>query len=341
MPKKAPKLILDLNKISNDLQNSPEHKLTFTSYPKLCSYLGLRVLKGDSKIAQLKQLSTILKFEINEDKSLSILDINKTPISQKQNITIDLFKVYQDIELSPQHQLLFNNYIHFCWYLKIPILYGNQKISQLNKLHKLMDFEIISKNSNFEDTFLIKKSYWNIIDPMNQDAINCFKCIHKSGVYKIYNNDKIYIGSSKNLYRRFMEHFKNYQNECEKTHEILENNGFFEIIEIVDNISEFDKFDKNLQTKEYEYIKDYIFNYSIGQENKILINSVIPDKTGNLINLGKRLQVKFLKNKNKKLDKNTYTRLKINDNDINNVINLLDQNNISYEIINFKRNKNL
>ena len=58
----------------------------------------------------------------NDNKSLSILDINKTPISQKKNITIDLFKVYQDIELSPQHQLLFNNYIHFCWYLKIPIL---------------------------------------------------------------------------------------------------------------------------------------------------------------------------------------------------------------------------
>ena len=75
MPKKAPKLVLDLNKISNDLQNSPEHKLTFVSYPKLCSYLGLRVLKGDSKIAQLKQLSTILKFEINEDKSISITDI--------------------------------------------------------------------------------------------------------------------------------------------------------------------------------------------------------------------------------------------------------------------------
>ena len=41
------------------------------------------------------------------------------------------------------------------------------------------------------------------------------------------------------------------------------------------------------------------------------------------------------------VDKNTFTRLKINDNDIDNVINLLDQNNISYEIINFKRNKNL
>lgn len=75
MPKKAPKLVLDLNKISNDLQNSPAHKLTFVSYPKLCSYLGLRVLKNNSKIAQLKQLSTILKFEINEDKSISITDI--------------------------------------------------------------------------------------------------------------------------------------------------------------------------------------------------------------------------------------------------------------------------
>ena len=53
-----------------------------------------------------------------------------------------------------------------------------------------------------------------------------------------------------------MEHFKNYQNECEKTHEILENNGFFEIIEIVDNISEFDKFDKN-QIPLYR-----VFNYT-------------------------------------------------------------------------------
>ena len=36
-----------------------------------------------------------------------------------------------------------------------------------------------------------------------------------------------------------------------------------------------------------------------------------------------------------------FEELQINDNDIDNVINLLDQNNISYEIINFKRNNNL
>ena len=38
----------------------------------------------------------------------------------------------------------------------------------------------------------------------------------------------------------------------------------------------------------HKYIKDYIFNYSIGQENKTLINSIIPDEYGNLINISNK-----------------------------------------------------
>ena len=255
-------------------------------------------------------------------------------LSKSKQIILNVEKIKNDIENSPNKQLTFINYTQFCNYLELPIFNGSQKPAQLKNLHKLLDYEMFKKEDetylpNSPYGFVIYDIYCNIIDPKDIKFLYHYRNYlnNKSGVYKIYNDDKIYIGSSKNLYLRFMDHYRNYQNECTKTHNVLINNGVFEVIELFDNIDETNKFDKELQTKEYEYIKDYIFNYSIGLESRTLINSVIPDKNGNLINLGKANPFKTKKGKVK------YSKIKINQDDFDIVISLLNSNNIDYEIL--------
>ena len=134
---------------------------------------------------------------------------------------------------------------------------------------------------------------------------------HVSGVYKIYNDTKIYIGSAKDLYHRYAQHCSNYDNVSEKTFDILQNSGVFEVIEFFYDLDLTTKHDINLQKREYEIIKDYIFKYTIGEETRELINKVIPNSDGKLINLGdgeKRIR-KYFKYKIKKEDRNICEKL--------------------------------
>lgn len=265
-----------------------KNKKTYKKNHKIANSTRDKLLKIAMQYCDIKSLG-LGKFEIS-----NIYDnpIHVRGILQKERLFLTQF-------FNNKNLFTTYSYEELCKLINLSILTDKTDIdNQLNALKNFINFKIEIINNElmihiFEIYFII----------LNKNEA-CFQYISYpdyydySGIYKIINTSEIYIGSTQNLYRRFMDHFKDYLH-INKTYNILHNNGQFEIIEIIQG----DILNKDLQTKEYEYIKDYIFNYSIGQENKILINSVIPDKTGNLINLGKRLQVKFLKNKNTKLDK--------------------------------------
>lgn len=229
------------------------------------------------------------------------------------------------------------SYIDLCNLINLTVLSDECDIElQLDALKNFIDFKIekqISKDiTGCDNVSQIIINVFKIHFIILNKNENCFNYISYpdyydfSGIYNVFNNTEIYIGSTKNLYQRFMDHFKDYQN-FNKTYKILQNNGFFEVIELVDITDDSTKFDKNLQSKEYEYIKDYIFNYSIGTEIRKLLNSVIPDKDGNLINLGTSNK-KSLKSKKEK-----YINFKVKQDYINDIVSFMDKNHIEYQIM--------
>lgn len=203
---------------------------------------------------------------------------------------------------------------------------------QLDILKIFIDFTIFDEPLNeWNISIRINKIYYKIISKSE----SCFKYISYpdyydfSGIYKIYNDFEIYIGSTKTLYKRYTEHFINYDKLCDKTSNILQNNGVFEVCEFFHSFT-IDRFDKDLQKIEYEYIKDYIFNYSVGVESRTLINKLIPDKRGNLINLGTKKHYNNIKEQKEKIIKPKYTKLKVNNSHLQQLISLMNSNNIDY-----------
>lgn len=69
------------------------------------------------------------------------------PKKYKNKINLDIDKIQKDISDSQYKQLVFKNYPDFCKYLNIPVLKGDSKISQLNKLKKLIHIEKQNDNS--------------------------------------------------------------------------------------------------------------------------------------------------------------------------------------------------
>ena len=70
----------------------------------------------------------------------------------------DVNRINEDLNNSENHQLTFENYPALCDYLNIPVVTGNQKITQLKKLNTTLDLQ---KN---DDSFIIKKAIFPIAD---------------------------------------------------------------------------------------------------------------------------------------------------------------------------------
>lgn len=91
---------------------------------------------------------------------------------------------------------------------------------------------------------------------------------HKSGVYKIENDEYIYIGSTIRYFTlRFSQHFYNYDGNHSKTQEVLNNNGTFECLQSFEVGTD----EKTIRECEAEYIRKYRNN------KKELLNDTIPE----------------------------------------------------------------
>jgi len=202
-------------------------------------------------------------------------------------------------------------YKDICENLGIERLSGSKQQTQLRQLHKIYKFE---KNQNGYYTFYKKYNDVEKLEIQNKIFKNCglncrnkalkdnpnFKInkedMHKSGIYKIECGNLIYIGKTKDFYKRYTEHKRKLKNKTlyYDTSELLLNNGTFEILELENN-------KKKRNILETKWIKRYREN-----KNYICVNS-------NNINYKE------------------YKLIKINLNDYNYVIDLLRKNNIKYE----------
>lgn len=207
-----------------------------------------------------------MKSEIKKGLSKNILD-----------------KIEDDLNEAKENRLEFKNYPKFCEYLNISKKEGKSKTIQINRLKEQIQYY---KKENDNGYVIIGLNY--IIEGKKlskQKNINAYRNIlkEKSGIYKIYNDEIIYFGSSKDLWNRLSRHYKNYQNLQKETSEILKNNGKFEVIEVVNIKDKSSKISKELEEKEYKYINEYIEKYKKGKEKKKLLNILITDENGKLI----------------------------------------------------------
>ena len=92
---------------------------------------------------------------------------------------------------------------------------------------------------------------------------------HSPGVYKIENDEYVYIGSTINwLTIRFSQHYHNYNGDHNKTQEVLQNGGTFTCLQSFENGTE----EQIIRECEAKYIRDYRRNM-----DKILLNDKIPE----------------------------------------------------------------
>lgn len=91
---------------------------------------------------------------------------------------------------------------------------------------------------------------------------------HKPGVYKIENEEYIYIGSTINyLTGRFANHLRNSGGNHTKTQEVLKNGGTFTCLQSFENGTD----EATIRECEAEYIRKY------RNTDKILLNDKIPE----------------------------------------------------------------
>lgn len=102
----------------------------------------------------------------------------------------------------------------------------------------------------------------------NQFKIFDAQIAHSSGVYKIENNECIYIGSTTSQFtNRFSQHLHNWNGNHEKTQDILLNGGEFTCLQAFENSTD----EKIIREAEAEYIRKY------QDTEKILLNDKLPE----------------------------------------------------------------
>ena len=143
----------------------------------------------------------------------------------------------------------------------------------------------------------------------------CYANKNKSGIYIIQLNDTVYIGQTKNFYKRFTTHKGGYSPNNKKTSELLELGATFKIIEIEDNLNE-----RLLKEKYYinKYIKD---KYNV--VNNHLYDTKIKQIRKNKVKLKKCSEIKH--------------SITFNSSDLDKITKLLSENNIEF---NLKTKKN-
>lgn len=166
--------------------------------------------------------------------------------------------------------MAFKNYKELCNALSLKPLSGNSKIAQLKWIEQHIELE--KKGYGF----VVKKILNTNIQPVptRGGANNNIDCpnflVHEDywkskGVYKIYLNNDIYIGSTTQGFRsRFLHH--NYDYSLSLAKEILKQGATFEIIEVCENMSEPEI--RELESKWIEHYKEN-GNYNVLNEREV------------------------------------------------------------------------
>ena len=76
-------LIIETEKIKEDIEKSKEKQLTFKNYPQFCEYLKIQKKTGRNKVLQINNLHTMIEFEKREDNSYIIRNVFPPIFSKK------------------------------------------------------------------------------------------------------------------------------------------------------------------------------------------------------------------------------------------------------------------
>jgi hypothetical protein len=197
------------------------------------------------------------------------------------------------------------NYKELCNILNEKVKSGKSKQLQLK------DFERYFKYHKEGNKFIIDQIYNKPKKKINNRKPRYFKCCkmdislyQKKGVYKIVQDNKVYIGSTiHNFRRRFLDHKRD--DNTLPTKDMLLNEGYFDVIWIAPNNAT----EKEIREKENKYI-----NYYKNNKNWICVNKNDAWVMKNVI----------------KVKKPKFKKIKINKKDYKKAVNLLLKNNIDF-----------
>ena len=168
--------------------------------------------------------------------------------------------------------MIVKNYKELCNLLNENPKTGNSKNAQLKEWQRYFEFE----RPKYKQSYIILDIYDEPLDKEDnrksgnytvygnensakyQEIKKYFKVlaayINNPGVYKIENDQYIYIGSTtKSFAKRFSQHYHNYSNQHEKTQNILLNNGVFTCLQSFPPGTK----EKIIRQAEGKYISEY------------------------------------------------------------------------------------
>lgn len=177
--------------------------------------------------------------------------------------------------------MIAKNYKELCNLLNEPIKDGNSKKFQLKEWARYFEFE----KQKWKQSYIIldiydeplekednRKKGNNSVYSNEEKKYKEFNVpkeyVYMPGVYKIENDQYIYIGSTTlPLCRRFSQHYHNSDGNHNKTQKVLLNNGTFTNLEVFPQ----DTKEKIIRDAEANYIRKF------QDSDKILLNSNLPE----------------------------------------------------------------
>ena len=126
--------------------------------------------------------------------------------------------------------MVFKNYKQMCKYFELDILSGGAKVNQIKTISKFLELEKSKYTYTIIGIHLYKENKYKI--PINKFLIST-ELMVSAGIYKIQSPTELYIGSSIDLYKRFLRHVR----DCSTTgNKVLSyENATFELLYLFDN----------------------------------------------------------------------------------------------------------
>lgn len=192
--------------------------------------LGEEPKKGNSKIKQMKQIKALYNVE---QKGRKYILVEKYPILEAKT---------------------YKNYKELCGVMGWEVSGGNEKQRQIKYLQSICKYHKEGQKFVIEEVFLQQKEF---IDgrTLKRKEFNQYKIpkeYDKSvGIYKITLDNKIYIGSTADCFRRRFTQHMSKSNQL-VTKNMLEKGATFEILQICDGMKE-----NEIRIIEQQWIEEY------------------------------------------------------------------------------------
>lgn len=152
------------------------------------------------------------------------------------NSPLNIEKIKENFNIEENKNKLFK-YIDLCKIFEQPIKSsGRGRIDQIRFWSNFINIQLVGRKYRiieiYDTPLKSLDELYNFLQKRPEFLVP-FESRKASGIYKIYNDDYIYFGSTIDFRERFMEHFNNYSNikNTQIISNILHNNGFFDMVD--------------------------------------------------------------------------------------------------------------